>query len=276
LGKKAGCEILIMGEDIPRRLRRFHRKGQEQEALGSIDIGQDEQGRLAETISRQASLKKGAEGSSEITRQLAIEEVEKFKQKHKRRPSRQELGQIAESIYAQLKDKEQRKKIVERLDKMDREKEKHGKKGKSKRHRGRPLPGGKVKGKDFGKAGGKPVSGTGLDTSEVKALKVEDLFGESEKGKGKPGENPLDEKPGQGTELGKGKEGEFSLNELKGVGESQEEAKNKCPKCGKETLETVFCPECGAAFCENCAKNVKSLGKAKTFICPECNAKVKK
>jgi len=50
-----------------------------------------------------------------------------------------------------------------------------------------------------------------------------------------------------------------------------------CKECGTELhANDIFCPECGTAFCESCAKSVKKLGTSITYVCPDCKAKIKK
>jgi len=119
-----------MGERIPRRLKRFNREGVEptKEAMKGInenkffyDSEQNESKASEkknlmsskEMLGEKSSGKEvlGKESTSkEIATELALEEVQRFKDKHQRLPEKEEYESISESIYAQLKDKEQRKK----------------------------------------------------------------------------------------------------------------------------------------------------------------------
>ena len=103
---------------------------------------------------------------------------------------------------------------------------------------------------------------------------------------------PLQEKTGTGIEdldvkdiLGKGEKedelgaldedldkDEFSLSEL----EEKPVDANKCQNCSQQTEKQVFCPECGQAFCEKCAKTVKQVAGRIEMTCPKCGARIKK
>ena len=273
-----------MGKRVPRRLKRFNRQGTEptDEAMKGIDENkffydpeQKESRTFAgenmtsgkETLGREAS-------SKEIATELALEEVQRFKEMHKRLPEQKEYDSISESIYAQLKDKEQRKKAIERLErKKGRETEKKGeikgtekeneKKRKHGRH-GHRKEQAKEKGFQTPEKESLEAEET-LSDEEIKGMSVEDLFSSDKKEKGNAGFGDLEKIDGD----------EFSLEGLKGMGEKPS-ASSKCPKCGAETERVVFCPECGTAFCEKCAKKVEVQGNVKTFVCPSCGKKIKK
>lgn len=266
-----------MGKGVPRRLQRFYRKGippPERENAKEIAFDSDD-------IPYEAVPRDAAEmDDKEIARALALDEVERFKEERKRLPRKEEYEQIAESIFSQLRDTEQRKKAIERLErkKQGSARAKIGaeaantaagnaeavraerKKERALRH-GRPGPGKpEEKGESVspGQAGGNEPGIASVE-KELKGLSIEDIFaGEKKQGGQKP----------------ESIEGEFSLEGLEGVaGEKDQE---KCPNCGATGQETVFCPECGAAFCEKCAKSAEAAGNAKSLACPSCGRKVKK
>ncbi len=256
----------FMGKKTPRRLQRFDRQGIEptDEAMTGID-----ENKFSYSPKPEEKRTSGKEMSSkEIATSLAMEEVQKFKEQHKRLPEKKEYDSIAESIYAQLKDKARRKKAIERLErkKGKRPREKSSvegtETGKKKRKHVRPGHEKKqVEEKEFEA----PKEEIGLSSEQIKGMSVEDLFSteKSEKESGELGE------------LEKIGEDEFSLEGLESM-EEKSGASNKCPKCGAETEAVVFCPECGTAFCEKCAKKVEVLGNVKTFVCPGCGKKIKK
>jgi DNA-directed RNA polymerase subunit RPC12/RpoP len=95
-------------------------------------------------------------------------------------------------------------------------------------------------------------------------MSVQDLFGTEKKVQKKAAKPAEDE-----FSLG-------GLTDLEAGQETEEGQQNKCPKCGTVEAMVIFCPECGTAFCENCAKRVQAMGKTKTFVCPSCKAKIKK
>lgn len=256
-----------MAKRVPRRMRRFEREG---ELPPQEDVETDVE--FEEAVYSRPKPKKRKEVNKEITMQLALDEVQRFKEEHKRLPRKGEYDRIAESIYGQLRDERKKKKLLKRLERRrpgdlaDREG-----KGKHKRIQKR---GGKARKKSAFAAMQRAAEGLSeeeaedmeeepLSEEEIKGMSVEDLFageGKSEKaGKKKPSED------------------EFGLGSLTGFGEEKEEEfKNNCPNCGLVTEDVIFCPECGTAFCENCAKKVEKVGKFKTIVCPSCKKRIKK
>ena len=192
-----------MGKKLPRRLQRFNRQGTEptEEAMKGLEenrFSYNPEEREKRTPEKKV-LGKEALGK-EIATELAMEEVQRFKDKHKRLPEKKEYESISESIYAQLKDKEKRKKAVERLERKrgKRTGEKgteENKKDTMKKH-GRHNRG---KEQEEEKGFGKDETETSLDTSlkseeslepegslsdeEIKGMSVEDLFSSDKKGK---------------------------------------------------------------------------------------------
>ena len=240
----------------PRRLRRFKRRGELPSDLEDIELG--------ESVPRQRG-KKGVD--KEIATQLALDEVQRFKQKHQRLPKKKEYDSIAESIYAQLKDKEKRKKIMQRLErkKGSTPSERAGQRKVGRRKRRRPGEEAAAGAKESAFAELQRAA-KGLSEEEIKGMSVEDLFDKEEK---KAGKKPV-AKQGEAEE-------EFSLGGLTDLEESSvKEEQQKCPQCGAQEAEIIFCPECGTAFCERCSKRVERLGKVRTLVCPGCGKKIKK
>jgi len=113
-----------------------------------------------------------------------------------------------------------------------------------------------------------------LPKEEAKNLSVKDLFG--------------------GGEVNEDEEKEISLGGLEDIDELKdldkelseihddlhltkeiETDKNKCPSCGTKTKELVFCPNCGNAFCNHCAKKVEVQSDSVGYTCPKCSSSFK-
>lgn len=238
---------------VPRRLKRFQRNG---------EIADDTGISLDEAIYSEKPAE-SKQMDKEVTMQIALDEVEKFKERNQRLPKKDEYDRIAESIYSQLKDQEQRKKLLERYERrMQKEKEKedrHQKKGR----KGKGIPGEEIDGERDKAFKELRESAKGLSENDIKDMSVEDLFGEQKGGKQETGSTSADD--------------EFSLEGLSGLDSGPEtQAQNTCPKCKAVTEKVTYCPECGAAFCEKCALNVEQLGAVKTLTCPECSKKIKR
>jgi len=267
-----------MGERIPRRLRRFERKGEimPNQEVQEMDYGETSLARpMREEVPQPVGPEERKEVSKEITMQLALEEVEKFKVTHKRLPKKAEYDKIAESIYSQLRDKEQRKKAAERF---DRKSPGAKKTSKERRSHGRKKTGGSqtLKESAFAELKSAAMGETAIPDSKhgIADLSVADIFGtEKETGK-KPRKNMEDEFSLSGLEGTAGKEDEFSLGGLSDL--EQGKGEGKCPNCKAPTEDIVFCPECGTAFCDKCAKNLEVLGKTKIYTCPSCDKKIKR
>ncbi|MFH1751502.1 MAG: hypothetical protein ABH821_01005, partial [archaeon] len=207
-------------EEIPRRLRRFHRK--EKKALkekygfesndlmsdniysqikeqGEKELSTDKRKELVNQILSQAKGKVSADETIKVT----IEEVKKFKQKHRRAPKEEEYDKIAENIFKQLqKSKEQETKT-----------------------RGKPAT----------IVSNKPIQETKPLTSPDKT-QIKDLFGE------------LDKELGSGiTSIDSGDSGNNELTDLEKIGGEEElnllkEDNDACPNCKKEANKIIYCP----------------------------------
>lgn len=252
--------------------------------------------------------------SQEETMGIALKEVEKFKQRYNRLPKKEEYDRIAENIYSQLKDEEHRERnaaVPERKILVPEEEtvsgslspaervrlrkqllaEKRGQAEGSKKEQAlevlRRAAGGASQGTvqaGNARAGkghprhGRPAPESGLAgaaaaTGEERnvRLSVEDIFGK-EKGKKK---EEKDLGFGGFEEEGEETEGDnFSLDDLSS-GE-EEPAEDKCPNCKRPADDIIFCPECGTAFCEKCAKKIEIVAGTKNAVCPSCSTRIKR
>ena len=239
-----------MSKKVPRRLQRFNREGIEptEEAMKGLDENKfsynPDQGES------KASEEENTASSKEIATELAMEEVQRFKEKHQRLPEKKEYDSISESIYAQLKDKEQRKKAIERLErkrgkktgekgaeenKKDKRK-KHGRHGHGKEQE--EKKGFKTPEKDL-----KPEEGS-LSSEEIKGMSVEDLFSGNKKGKSEFGE--LEEISG----------GKFSLEGLEGM-EEKPSASSKCPNVVLQQKQLFFVLNAEPLFVKSVQKSLR-------------------
>ncbi len=78
----------------------------------------------------------------------------------------------------------------------------------------------------------------------------------------------LEDELGGGAEEG---EGEFDL-----VEKEFDSAATSCPKCQSKAEEIIYCPNCGDAFCDHCAKKVEVLSDAVKYTCAKCGAEFRK
>ena len=257
-------------------MQRFQRQG--------IEMPQEnisEGIKLDEAVYTEPKPEKKQEVSKQITMQLALDEVQRFKKEHKRMPKKEEYDKIAESIYTQLKDKEKRKKILERLDRLG-PKESPAERAKARKKHGKGKGPAGDKAAAFAElhAAAKELNQKetiGANQKELQNMSVQDLFSDAKQSKKTVGNEEDEFSLGAMSKFEGKAEDEFSLGELSSIEEPESQAKgNKCPKCGNLTDDIIFCSECGTAFCEKCAKRVSTQGAVKTFVCPDCGKKTKK
>ena len=55
-----------------------------------------------------------------------------------------------------------------------------------------------------------------------------------------------------------------------------ETTENNCPTCNNKTKEFIYCPNCGEAFCDHCAKKIDVLTDSLGYTCPKCSHEFKK
>lgn len=233
----------------------------------------------------------------EAASQLAAKHLNEFKEKNQRYPSKEEMDKIAQQIYLQfereMKIKANAQSDAEKTGAAPRGRERRGQKdysqpdsaGKAgaqkpetraeqrRRKRQAEHKGGEEKGKaGMNAEGAVPESAdeSAFSGAEAKDIDVKDLLGE-----------------GQGADIDKeiSLEGLEGLDELKdmegGLDEMHDELhitkeieteNNKCPSCGTKAEALVFCPKCGNAFCNHCAKKAEGQVDSIAYECPKCKS----
>ena len=182
---------------------------------------------------------------------LALNEIEKFKNEKKRLPTKSETNNIADSLYTQFKNVDTSDfysglapPVQEgTIDKRHR----HGKERPQKAER---IPPSKRRAREEQAQVPQEIS---PPTGNIK-----DLFGEEETNAEKDFNLDLE---------GKGND----LEEISDIGEDSFDLKDKdeetCPNCKTKTDKILYCPKCGAAYCEKCGT------KNGSRVCPKCGTK---
>jgi len=190
----------------------------------------------------------------EQARAMTVKELREFRRKYKRLPQKDEYEAIAEAVVEQLKAPPHKIKEIleEEKKKLEKEKEEVLKKVEVKEE----------------KAEEKPKKKEAAELLEMPELEV---------GKEAEGISELEELGGM-EEIGEleGMEelGEEGLEEIAPLEEEKEA--NVCPKCKKPALKLIYCPKCGNAFCDSCAKERKETPVAVEYVCPHCGYRFKK
>ncbi|MDD5163659.1 MAG: hypothetical protein PHD95_05640 [Candidatus ainarchaeum sp.] len=269
-----------MAEEIPRRMKRFYRKPETEEAaFGNYDstetrepVQKAEKKDIKDLILEDINAQ---EKKSPKAMEIAVGQVSEFKAKHNRLPSPDEYDQIAENIFGQLKEKEESQKFSEAKGReikriptiaqgnqqaAEQPSQQAQRRGRTKAERMAAKTG---TGFEEGQQAAQESS---LNQSELKKLEIKDLLKE-DSDELKEFEEGNEEENSESEESK-----EFNLSEL---GNEEETGEEKCPNCGKTTEEIIFCPECGSAFCEQCAK-IERIGSEKKIVCPKCGKTTKK
>ncbi len=255
-----------MGEDVPRRLKRFQRQdGAQDEEL--IDFGEPSRAQepnedIGESLYEQS--KNTKEEQKNKTMKIALTEVKKFKDEHKRLPTKNEYDEIAESIFNQLKEKEDREKAQLRAERKTAPRKRPERKrgGRKEEAEAEPEPLAEPAKKD-------KVSSV---LGELKGMDVGDLFGEGKKSAKKKAGGQGEEELGELEGLAFEGEDKFSMEGFDG----ETDSKPVCPNCKAPATDIIYCPGCGAAYCAKCAKKVEELAGKKKYFCPKCGQTVDK
>ncbi len=258
-------------EEMPRRMKRFQRKKQEKKVVEKLKgVPAKKQKDFTEKLKIEKA--KPDEVASALFEQIKVKppfrkrqvaKIQKKKEEKKTPFSKKGVTKTSSEEEIPL----WKQKRIERLGKQPAEtktevKEEKKEKKKGKRGRGRGK-------KEETKK--QPFSEKKLDqkAEELKGTKISGLFGD------------IKEKP----ELAE-KEMKLDLNleddsgldsgELKGIKSAGEKKEGACVNCGKKFTVLIFCPKCGNAFCDKCAKAKRTEGAKTKYTCPHCGNIVKK
>jgi len=252
-------------EDIPRRMRRFHR----------------------DEIPTEYEVK---DRSTEI----AINEVDKFKGNHSRYPQQNELDQISESVFKQLKEemrdtKETKQEIASQLEFEDEEEisikdTKGSKKSYLERRRTRRMHGKPEEEDEIETAEDQPEKGKEeLEKEEKMQMpdlgeekSIPDLLENEKLNVNADQDRENLKKLTEIDELGSLENDLKEIDDFDLVEKETETSENTCPNCNNKTKEFIYCPNCGQAFCDHCAKQVQVQEESIKYTCPNCSNEFKK
>ena len=300
-----------MQEEMPRRLRRFHRRKEEKKTSPKTKKQQKEENRYGEkkektkkeediidqmegiTGKKQKDFNKTLKIKNENSETVAEELFEQMKSREESRKRKEkaktrtaEKGKGKEENISWKERREQRLKGTEKKETIsERKKEEKNKTKKNKEE----IPAWKKRQMEREKGQGKESVEKKQVKTEEKEKKgrrrerkkeEEEVLEENEtelKGtqiKGLFGEETTSakEKMDEELKLDLNLDGEISENE----GFEAEEKKGKCPNCKKEFNELIFCSKCGNAFCDKCAKTKQKTDKGTKYVCPSCGHPTKK
>ncbi|MCR4368656.1 MAG: hypothetical protein NUV67_01990 [archaeon] len=254
-----------MGEDIPRRLRRFHR---------------DSDSEIRE---------RGEE--------IAIEHVDKFREQNNRYPASKELDEISDNVFNQLKkelQKSERAKqeisqsmeFIKNEGKPPQEKTGAEKSPKEKMRQRRQKR--QRQEKKAAKKGNEKAKEDAIESGDSEELETKESYDADAGNVGELlGEDDSQEAALQakGTELrelvgmdevsqlesGLDDEGDFDVLE-----KEVDSGNSACPNCNNKAKEIIYCPKCGTAFCDHCAKKVEVQDAFLKYSCPKCGEEFKK
>lgn len=196
-------------------------------------------------------------------KELALQEIKKFKKENKRMPNKKETEKIAEHLYTQIKNNP-----IEYPDTITPEETSgRSRRGRRNRNTNEQIP--KVE-ENIPK---KETIEDTIDTNISKEMilgeeheeNIKDLFADTEKKKNNSDEFDL------------GLETDFSNKELIGIDDEKElqeitgEDSQICSNCKKPKEKTIYCPKCGFAYCELCSKSTNQ----NEYVCPKCGNKTK-
>lgn len=261
-------------------------------------MAEEKSRRMKRLLEKEKAPKISESELKEKSTDLAIKEVDKFKQENSRWPDPKELEAMSENVYEQLKREMEKpqsaeqktpdaKKAPEKFSEINSEKgnapasflERRREKREFERQeavkRKKSLGGKEQKVPEElknEKAGTKNNKNAPAKTSSTK-----DLFGGELKD-----EMLLDKDLGDFKKL-------VAIDELSSLEENLDEKSdidlidkdtetenNSCPNCNNKTKGIIYCPGCGNAFCDHCAKKIEPMGDSIKYTCTHCSFEFKK
>lgn len=248
-----------MNEEVPRRMQRFYRK------------------KPSESEVKQKST------------QIAIEHVDNFVQRNNRYPNRDELDKLSQNIFDQLKMELKKDQEAQKFDEdidlgpdaqqrnlADERKDRRAGRVKEEQKKKKTEPQNSA---DANKQTQVESTQPEQSTKEILEEDQNDLE-TSEELEEKDEQEEFDdkqnvEKLAEVDELGS-LEDELSDDNFDSVEKEMTTNLNMCPRCNNKTEELIYCPTCGEAFCNHCAKAVEVLPDSAKYTCPKCSASFKK
>jgi len=283
-----------LSKKIPRRLRRFHR---------------DEDQLEYQKPTEEEVKSKG--------RDIALKEVDSFKERNERYPSSKELDEISESVFRQLKNEMKEGKVLSEniysgllqpeeapeeepkgksfLEKRrDRRRGRHGEKTEKETQLTQEEKPAELKTRR-----GQKLSKENLKESGIapKPLEEKEEIALPKELTEQDSENEIEEMPSLSEDEDiKEIETESEIRELAAVDELSDlesdlgtdddidliekevadPKANVCPNCNNSSSNLVYCPSCGQAFCDHCAKGVEVGTETIKYTCPKCSYAFKK
>ena len=281
-------------EDVPRRLRRFQREQQPTAPTQSVSRQPRNETRttrakesILQNLKRQLFRQGGGSQTQDIQKHAqvaAMQQVQKFKEKEGRLPEGNELDEIADNLFDQVRknteelQEPQPKKTIQPTQKTGpaANPPAHGRFRRTQQPSANiPLPSEPLSNARNRRIADQPAAPQ--PPQPAPTTSVQELFGSSE-----PKKKPVEKKPesddfdlGALTEsLGGTEDLEKEMGslekEMEGIHQGMETEKNKCPTCSTRTEDLAICPKCASIFCSHCAKTAKNLGNAIEYACPKC------
>lgn len=230
--------------DIPRRLRRFYREGDDSTGSNVVESNRSDK-EVPSVASSMAAQEIKNKSKNEVIA-LTMHEIRRFMKTNNRTPEPDEQEEIADNLFNQLKTdiKEEKsgsvsQRALDRSKRLDKKEDKVTEVSasvpveKKQSTSLSDLDFSNLLSDNSSKSGSKNISDLDLDLSELENT-----------GSANPNENVLVE---------------------------QETPAGNCPHCSRKTDSPVYCPNCGNAFCPNCAKQANSQGDKIAYTCPTCN-----
>lgn len=247
-----------MSEELPRRMQRFYRKKPSESEV------------------------------KEKSAQIAVKQVDSFVQQNRRYPNKDEMNRIADNVFDQLKtqiakEQEEKKGFEEGIDLgpappneslADRRKDRRARRGEKEEDE-QTIAASTQGTAQNDQTGQDPPERLPGEDDKIEDEKDEDIEDSGDL------EGQLDEdtknieKLAEVEELSSLESG-LGEDDYDNVDKEMDTGINNCPRCKSKVQELIFCPKCGEAFCNHCAKGIESQKDSVKYICPKCSAEFKK